>query len=81
MTAYHEQRPVKEREEVISLIEKGEMSIHKGTAKLGIPYTTIKSRISRGSTIQEAFMDPIRERREMLGNAAWQALGDERADN
>jgi hypothetical protein len=78
MKTYCEQRPVEEREAILSLIDNGEITIHKGALKLGTPYTTIVSRIYRGSTVRQAFMDPIIKRSQQgIGNAAWQALSDE----
>ena len=80
MTACCEQIPTEERERVLALVESGEKTVHYGAHCLQIPYTTIVSRIYRGSTVRQAFMVPIRKRvssSHKVGNAAWQALGDE----
>ena len=78
MATRYNQVPLKEKQRVLALVNKGRLTIHKGASQLGIPYTTIISRIYRGSTLQEAFMKPIRKRDiTKVGNAAWQALGDE----
>lgn len=45
MTMHYEQVPMEERKRVLALIESGEKTVHKGASQLGIPYTTIISRI------------------------------------
>lgn len=80
MTVHCEQVSKDEKARILALVGKGEITIYKGASKLGIPYTTIVSRIYRGATVENAFLMPVQKRvssNQKVGNAAWQALGDE----
>ena len=76
MAVHCEQASMEERERILNHVENGEMSVHRGARSLNVPYTTIVSRIYRGSSIKEAFTKPIEKKVKRPGNAAWQALGD-----
>lgn len=74
-----EQISIEERERILALVGKGEISLHKGASELGVPYTTIVSRIHRGATVKYAFVGPIQKRaysNHEIGNTAWQVLDD-----